>query len=220
MKIFLLESDRALQERIEACLNRYRLRINVHKVHSEEALLDHVGVLSEYALFALNLSNPLDPSLMHFLRNNGGDAPILLILEPTFDPPKLKTLYYHSYNDIIFKPFFPEEIMFRIYKLCDIWNDDKFFFSQETYFDCKHLQFIHGEEEITLGKKEALLLKFLLVKSPCVVSFADIVYYIYRGESVSEDCIRSLVRQLRGKIPLNFIETVKGEGYRVVKRGE
>jgi len=63
-------------------------------------------------------------------------------------------------------------------------------------------------------------LKFLLVKSPCVVSFQDITYYIYRGESVNEDCIRSLVRQLRAKIPLSFIETVKGEGYRVVKRGE
>jgi len=127
MKIFLLEPDKALQNRIETCLNQYRLRINVHKFQHEEALLSHAESFCEYALFILNLANPLDPSLMHFVRNNGGDAPIMLILEPTFDPPKLKTLYYHSYNDIIFKPFFPEEIMFRIYKLCDIWNDDKFF---------------------------------------------------------------------------------------------
>jgi len=207
-----------LQNRIETCLNLYRLKIRVKKLQCEEDIFTLPTPLDEYALFILNLKKPTNPSVMHYLRNNGGTAPILLILEPHFYPPELKTIYYLSYNDIIFKPFFPEEIMFRIYKLCDIWNEDKFFFSKENYFDYEKACFVCKEEKIHLGKKEALLLKLLLVKSPCVVTYEEIACYIYQGESVTGESVRSMVRQLRAKIPLNFIEALKGEGYRAFRK--
>ena len=39
---------------------------------------------------------------------------------------------------------------------------------------------------------------------------------VYQDEAVSEERIRSLVRQLRAKLlPFHFVETVKGEGYRI-----
>ncbi len=67
-----------------------------------------------------------------------------------------------------------------------------------------------------MGKKEALLLKFLSVKSPHSVSFTEIACYVYQDEVASEERIRSLVRQLRSKVPHDLIETVKGEGYKIV----
>jgi len=74
---------------------------------------------------------------------------------------------------------------------------------------------MYHEEEIVLGKKEALLLKLLFVKVHHIVSSAEIEYYVYQDEAISEERIRSLVRQLRAKIPLDLIETVKGLGYRI-----
>lgn len=110
MKIFLLEPDVELQNRIETCLNLYRLKIRVKKVQHEEDIFTLSTPLDEYALFILSLKNPTNPSVMHYLRNNGGTAPILLILERSFYPPELKTIYYLSYNDIIFKPFFLKKL--------------------------------------------------------------------------------------------------------------
>lgn len=216
MKVFLLEPDEALADSIDTYLNQLRLKMKIKKVQKEEAILEEdVASLQTYSLFILNLKNPIDPSMMHYIREHGGDAPILLILESTIDPRNFKTLYYLSYDDMIVKSFSPQEIAFRIYKLCDIWNDDTFFVTKDIYFDFKHAKFVNHEQEIILGKKEALLLKLLFVKSHHIVSSHEIEYYVYQDEAVSEERIRSLVRQLRSKIPHDLIETVKGEGYRI-----
>lgn len=216
MKVYLLEPDTAFADSIDTYLNQLRLKMKIKKVQKEEAIFEESALsLSTYSLFILNLKNPIDPSMMHYIRENGGEAPILLILESTIDPKNFKTLYYLSYDDMIVKHFSPQEIAFRIYKLCDIWNDDTFFVTKEIFFDFKHAKFVNHEVEIILGRKEALLLKLLFVKSHHVVSSHEIEYYVYQDEIVSEERIRSLVRQLRGKIPHDLIETVKGEGYRI-----
>lgn len=217
MKVFLLEPDSEFTDSMDVYLNSLRLKMKIKKVKNEEAIFEEdVSILPAYSLFILNLKNPLDPSIMHYLREHGVDVPIMLIIEPSFNPKHFKTLYYLSYDDMIVKPFTPQEIAFRIYKLCDIWNDDTFFVSKEIYFDFKHAKFVNHDEEVILGRKEALLLKLLFMKSHHVVSSHDIEYYVYQDEAVSEERIRSLIRQLRAKLlPFHFIETVKGEGYKI-----
>lgn len=218
MKVFLLEPDGELADSMDVYLNSLRLKMKIKKVKNEEALFAEViSLLPTYALFILNLKNPVDPTIMHYLREHGVDVPILLIIEPTFDTKDFKTLYYLSYDDMIVKPFTPQEIAFRIYKLCDIWNDDTFFVTKDVYFDFKHAKFVNRDEEVILGRKEALLLKLLFMKSHHVVSSHEIEYYVYQDEAVSEERIRSLIRQLRAKLlPFHFIETVKGEGYKII----
>jgi len=218
VKVFLLEPDGELADSMDVYLNSLRLKMKIKKVKNEEALFaEDVSLLPTYALFILNLKNPVDPTIMHYLREHGVDVPILLIIEPTFDTKDFKTLYYLSYDDMIVKPFTPQEIAFRIYKLCDIWNDDTFFVTKDVYFDFKHAKFVNRDEEVILGRKEALLLKLLFMKSHHVVSSHEIEYYVYQDEAVSEERIRSLIRQLRAKLlPFHFIETVKGEGYKII----
>lgn len=216
MKVFLLEPDSVLADKIDEYLNSLRLKMKIKKATTAEELRQEAPFFDSYKLFILNLKNPTNPCAMRFIREHGGDAPILLILESSFDPSLLKTLYYLSYNDVILKDFSPQELAFRIYKLCDIWNDDNFFLTQDMYVDFKHSKFMNKEEEIALGKKEALLLKLLAVKSPQLVSFPEISCYVYLDEVASEERIRSLVRQLRSKIPHDFIECIKGEGYKII----
>jgi len=220
VKVFLLEPDGELADSMDVYLNSLRLKMKIKKVKNEEALFaEDISLLPTYALFILNLKNPVDPTIMHYLREHGVDVPILLIIEPTFDTKDFKTLYYLSYDDMIVKPFTPQEIAFRIYKLCDIWNDDTFFVTKDVYFDFKHAKFVNHDEEVILGRKEALLLKLLFMKSHHVVSSHEIEYYVYQDEAVSEERIRSLIRQLRAKLlPFHFIETVKGEGYKIIDK--
>lgn len=218
MKVLFLEPDRVLANSIDIFMNRLRLKMSMKKIQKEEDIFKEGFDLLSYSLFILNLKNPTDPSIMKFIRQAGNEAPILLILEKETDPTIMKTLYYLSYDDLIVKDFSPDEIAFRIYKLCHIWNDDVFCFAKDVCFDFKNALFLFHEEKIFLGKKEALLLKYLLAKSPHVVTFDEIECYVYLNEVISQERVRSLVRQLRAKLlPLHLIETVKGEGYKIVK---
>lgn len=217
MKVLFLEPDRALADDIDIFMNKLRLKMNMKKIQSEEEIMHEGPSLLDYSLFILNLKNPTDPSIMKFIRQRGNDAPILLILDKVANPRMLQTLYYLSYDDVIIKDFSPDEIAFRIYKLCHIWNDDTFFLAKDVCFDFKNALFIYKEDKIFLGRKEALFLKYLLAKSPHIVSSDEIVCYVYHNEVISQERIRSLVRQLRAKLlPFHLIETVKGEGYRIV----
>jgi len=219
MKIFLLEPDSELADRIDTSLNQLRLKIDVKKVQHEEDLFhEDPSVLPSYNLFILNLKDPTDACTIKFLRENGSDAPVLLVLEANPNPDIFQILYYLSYESVIVKDFLPAEIIFSIYKLCDIWNDDRFFLSKDIYFDFQHCKFVNHDAEVILGKKEALLMKLFSIKSPHVTSFNDIACYVYQGEIASEERIRSLVRQLRSKIPFDFIETHKGEGYKIANK--
>ena len=214
MKVFLLDADTAFTTEIEEYLNSCRAKMNFKKaIREEELLMD--DAIASYTLFVLNLKNPEDPHVLKFLRKHGSIAPVLLMLDANTPRNNYKTLYYLGYDDIITKPFIPEEIAFHIYKLCGLWNNESFFISKDTYFDSQNNRFVHYEDEILLGKKEALLLKYLFIKSQHIVSHNEIACYVYEDEIVSEERIRSLVRQLRAKIPLNLIESVKGEGYKI-----
>ncbi|PLY09802.1 MAG: transcriptional regulator [Arcobacter sp.] len=216
MKILLCEPDRELRKEIVDQLNKYRLKINIKDIGDEKKIFEEeVSSLNLFSLFVLNLSDPEDTKILNFIRRSGATVPILLILEKDVSPHIFRKIYYLSYDDVIRKDFYPQEIIFHIYKLCDIWNDDVFFISKNVYFDYKNSIFVYNDSDIHLGRKEALLLKFLFVKNSHVVSFDEIIYYVYDNEVIKEERIRSLVRQLRAKLPTSIIQTVKGEGYRI-----
>ena len=216
MKIFFLDPDVNLQNEIDICLNQCRLKIDVKKTQNEHDIFDEVLSLDDYSLFILNLKNPADTKILDFIRTNGKLAPVLLVLESTLSPQIFHTLSSFPYNDIIIKKFSVEEIVYRIYKLCHIWNDNIFYLGNGICFDFKKRLFIVNDKPILLGKKEALLLKCLFLKSHGVTSCAEIISFVYENEIVSQERIRALVKQLRDKLPYDLIKTFHGKGYQIV----
>jgi len=215
MKIFFLDPDINLQHKIDTCLNQCRLKIDVKKTQNEHDIFDEEPFLEEYSLFILNLKNPADTKILDFIRTNGKLAPVLLILESTLSPQIFQTLSSFSYDDIIIKNFTVEEIVYRIYKLCHIWNDTIFYITHDICFDFKKRMFIFHQEHIALGKKEALLLKCLFLKSHGVTSCDEIISFVYQNEIVSQERIRALIKQLRDKLPYDLIKTLHGKGYQI-----
>lgn len=215
MKIFILDPDRALQNKIDTCLNQCRLKINVKKVQTEQELFDEEPFLDDYALFVLNLQNPTDTHIIDFIRS-GSLAPILLVLEANISPQIFYTLSSFAYNDVIMKKFFVEEIVYRIYKLCNIWNETTFRLGNEICFDCQKRIFTYKNEEVLLGKKETQLLKCLFLKLPSVVSCDEIIAFVYENKIVSSERVRALIKQLRDKLPCDLIRTLNAKGYQLV----
>lgn len=137
MKIFILDPDIEVQNKIDTCLNQYRLKIDVKKAQTEQELFDEECFLEKYSLFILNLKNPTDTKVLDFIRTNGKLAPVLLLLDADVSSEIFYTLSSFAYNDVITKRSSAEEIVFRIYKLCNIWNDTAFYLGNDIYLDCK-----------------------------------------------------------------------------------
>ncbi len=123
------------------------------------------------------------------------------------------------FKEIYYKPFCPEEFLFHVFRICKVLLGSKFELKNGLVFD-KDSQCIRKEDEVIyLGKKESQLLEILCKNSPHVVTYDEIDHHLYKNETLSQDRTRSLVREIRAKIPTICLKTVRSTGYKVERGG-
>ncbi len=209
VKILLLEDNKRLNETIVK-----RLEIKGFEVHSfvdgEEA---YNAIDNGYICFILDINVPsLDGTeLLKRIREYNMDTPVIII-SSTVELDVIKNSYSYGCNDYLKKPFFIDELEIKIEKLCH-FDKDIIEITKNYKFNFKDsLLEIDGKSE-HLSRKERLLLNLLLAQRGKVVSFDTIQAIVWEGNYASIDSIRSLVRRVRKKIPIDCIETAVDVGY-------
>lgn len=215
MKIALMETDIKLCKKIHFELRKYDIETILFS--DKEEFLNIYNTLETYSLIVANLC--LFSSNQDYLkRQYETHIPTLLMLENA-DYDTLKNVYYQNFcSDIIIKPFEMPELIFRVFKLCKIWRKDLFYINKNLLFDKRKSVLILNTDKtksVKLGKKESDLLKILILNYPMTTSTAEIMHNVYQGEIVSEDRVRSLIRQIRKKALFDIIENIQGIGYKL-----
>ena len=110
-----------------------------------------------------------------------------------------------------------EDKLLPILKSCvlDVFEDKSiFFFENDISFDMLNKTLFKNEIQIMLTKKELMFLELLLKNSKRAVQYSELSNYVWNG-NMSEDAIRSIVKELRKKISKQTIKNVSGIGYQV-----
>ena len=213
-KILLLSDDMELQLNLSAAL--YRFNIRIIRFESQSELQEDYYNGNRYVLYVIDVKTKdlTNFDSVKFLRENANVTPVMILLDKSI-PELYKKIYYAKYNDFMVKPFLPDEFLFRVFQNCKILLGSKFEFKNGAIYDKNSLTLYVGKERIALGKKEGLFLEILAKNAPHVVTNNELEYSIYKDENVSSDRLRSLVRQLRAKIPFDLIKTIRGVGYKI-----
>lgn len=74
----------------------------------------------------------------------------------------------------------------------------------------------YKNEIIKLTKKEILFLELLFKNSFRIVSYDELENYVWKDSTMTESSVRSLVKNLRRKLPIELIENLSGIGYKLV----
>ncbi len=82
-------------------------------------------------------------------------------------------------------------------------------------YDTFNKTLIKDNEVVKLTKNELDFLELLCINNTRAVSYEEIANRIWYDSFMSEDAIRSLVRNLRRKLPLNTLENVSKIGYKI-----
>lgn len=93
----------------------------------------------------------------------------------------------------------------HIYHLADRITYDSF--SKSLFLD---------ETPVKLTKSELLLLDLLVRNSHRSVAYREIENFIWSDDVMSIGALRSLVRALRKKLPIDIIENISGVGYKII----
>ncbi len=114
------------------------------------------------------------------------------------------------------KPCKPEELMLALKEISMELVDYKSIFKLSK--DCQYnflLKQIESKNCFTkLSKSESRLLEYFIKNLDRVISYENILEYMYEFDQPSKEAIKSIVKDLRKKICSNLIKNVYGVGYR------
>lgn len=75
---------------------------------------------------------------------------------------------------------------------------------------------LFNNEFIPLSRKEILFLELLIKNSHRIITYSEIEKTVWNDNIMSPGALRSLVRNLRKKFPINLIENLSGIGYKII----
>ncbi len=209
MKVLLLEDNKRLNETIVK-----RLVVKGYVVDSFVDGQDAYDAIDNgYACFILDINVPTidGTQILKKIREFNMDTPVIII-SSTVELDIIKQSYNYGCDDYIKKPFFIDELEIKIDKLCRI-DHDLIEISKGYIFNFKDSTLeIDGKQE-HLSRKERLLLNLLLTQRGKIVSYDSIQAIVWEGNFASIESIRSLVRRVRKKLPIECVETAVDVGY-------
>lgn len=107
-----------------------------------------------------------------------------------------------------------ENTLTKIYNLAH--PQDIVRINENISYDFLNSQILNNIEKINLTKKENNFLKFLIDNKSKIVSYDELEYELWgkNDEVMSINSLRTVVKKLRAKLPVNIIKNVSKTGYK------
>lgn len=211
MKILLLENSCYTNTMIMK-----RLKSKGYRIDSFTQIEDMLNNIDDgYTCFILGVDTHKKQSIeiLKKVKESYTKAHIIMInIKEEVDVKIVHDAYMYGCSDFIKKPFILKELEIKIERLCNI-RHDIVSVGSKCRFDFQ-MGILHADNfEKKFSKKERELFSILFSYKNNVVSFETIRTFVWDGEYVSLDSIRSLIRRVRRKIPFECIETIVDIGY-------
>ncbi|RXK12205.1 DNA-binding response regulator [Halarcobacter mediterraneus] len=88
---------------------------------------------------------------------------------------------------------------------------------ENMYLDTERNLIKYKNEEISLRKKEKYFLELLYKNKDKITNYELIQEYIWTDKYMTQNALKTFIKELRKKLPVQIIENVIQEGYRLVK---
>lgn len=221
MKILLLEDDLILNEIIEEFLDSlgYDVTSVYDGMNASEIIYDENFDL---LILDVNVPSMTGFEFLKSLRQNNITTPAIFItsLDSVED---IEEGFKSGADDYLKKPFELKELELRINNIKRLLHleDEEIKIAQNISFNAK-LNYIDCDSIKTkLPLKEAQILKYLLNNTNRCVSQDELSSNIWSYEDApTSSTIRTYIKNIRKIIGEDFIETIKGVGYRFNKKWE
>lgn len=216
MRILLVEDDPMIGESLQQAL-----RLNGYAVDwAQDGLLAEAALkLAPYDLVLLDLGLPKKSGLdiLRQLRGRGDSIPVIIITARDAVSDRVDGLD-HGADDYLIKPFALEELDARIRAAARRRGG-----RAEPLLICGQLQLNPATREASykgtsqlLAAREYALLFALMERPGNVLSRAQLEERLYGwNEEVSSNAVEVYVHQLRKKLGVEVIRTIRGLGYMV-----
>ncbi|OLO06968.1 DNA-binding response regulator [Salinicola sp. MH3R3-1] len=217
MKVLLVEDDAALAEALASALAEAGLLIESTTTGQQA---DYLVRTERYDAAILDLGLP-DGDGTRWLsqwREDDIDLPVLVLTARERWSDKAAG-FSAGADDYVVKPFETAEVLFRLRALVrrSHGHAHPVIRVGELTLDTHSGSVSLAARPITLTAQESRLLSYLMHASPRIVSRAELVEHVYnRDHEPDSNVIDVQISRLRRKFGRARIETLRGQGYRLV----
>lgn len=110
------------------------------------------------------------------------------------------------------------EALYSVVELLNLTTNLTSCISKDLVYDRTNGNFIYQEKDtISLNKKEKNLMDLLVNNKDRVITYSEIENYVWKDfdEVMTSMALRTIVKNLRKKLPVKFLENISGQGYRL-----
>lgn len=143
----------------------------------------------------------------------------VIFLTAYSDTPTIREAMEIEPLGYLIKPIFPNELFAMLTLAANRGSRvpaGTIIMDAEFSYDTAASRLLRNGEPIRLTKRERQLLEMLIRSQNGIVSVYDMENGIWPEKTPNENTRRSLVSRLRAKLDNRFIDTLPGEGYRIV----
>lgn len=140
---------------------------------------------------------------------------IIIMLTAYSSEEYLLNLINLNINQYILKPVNSDNLLNAIIKSFGNRLEKKIKFGEELYFNTVKRELYYKEEIVNLRKRDKDFLLLLHENKNRVLTYDLIEEYIWKDKSMSMSALKTFIKELRQRLPVDFIVNVPQEGYKL-----
>lgn len=141
---------------------------------------------------------------------------IIIMLTAYSSEEYLLSLINLNINHYILKPVVSESLLNGIIKAFGDRLENKIKFTDDIYFNMKKRELYCKDEIIILRKRDKDFLLLLHENRNRVLTYSLIEEYIWKDKLMSMSALKTFIKELRQRLPIDLIINVPQEGYKLI----
>lgn len=148
------------------------------------------------------------------IRKNDSST-IIIMLTAYSSEEYLFNLINLNINQYILKPVISENLLNAIIKSFGNRLEQKIKFTEDIYFNTIKRELYFKNEIVSLRKRDKEFLLLLHENKHRILTYEMIEEYIWKDKSMSMSALKTFIKELRQRLPIDFIINVNQEGYKL-----
>lgn len=217
LTILYAEDEVGIRENIADSLGYYVKEV-FQASNGEEAFLIYEEKNPDIILSDIHMPILNGIDFVKKVRTTNRNIPIVMITAHTDKKYLLDAVELHMEKYIV-KPIELEVLFSALEECVKIISSNKKIVlevNRNYIYDYDKKELLFKDEAIILNKKEMLFFEVLISNQSRIVSYEELQEKVWGDDIMTDSALRSLVRNLRKKLPSDIIFNLSGVGYRLV----
>ncbi len=211
--VLIVEDDEEIRKRLVNALKFY-----FKEVHEAGDGIDaydtFLSLKPDLLISDIEMPNSNGIELIKNIRKTNINTPII-VLSAYSTEEYLLNLINLKITKYILKPASNESLLEAIKEVLLNEKNTIFKLEDNLYLDIHNSKLLYKKEEISLRKKQKHFLELLYQNRNRIVTYDMIQDYIWEDKFMTQNALKTFIKELRQKLPVQIIDNVIQEGYKL-----